>query len=208
MGLHRCKRAGSPPSSSSSSLPWTASRPGKCTAMLGDEVPINRPQDMKTRGEPKNIEGFFRDWVGGKTFLIFVNFKSCVLGVMPYGREKLATGRPSWRRPRSTRQRQDVNIGKLCPLPLCTLIVNFLIYCTLFLLSLSCRTGSATFGSTGSQEKHINRIPWRFRDNLMKMMFLGFLFGGLARSLGVQSPAFFLLIKTGFFLGFWPPGIA
>ena len=48
--------------------------------------------------------------------------------------------------------RQDMNIGKFCPLPLCTLIGNFRrTFCILFLLSLSCRTGSVTTGSTGSQ---------------------------------------------------------
>ena len=35
------------------------------------------------------------------------------------------TGRPSCQGPSSTRQRQDMNVGKSCPLPLCTLIENF-----------------------------------------------------------------------------------
>ena len=42
--------------------------------------------------------------------------------------------RPSCRGPSSTRQRQDMNIGKFCPLPLCTLIGNFRIY--LYIVSL------------------------------------------------------------------------
>ena len=49
-----------------------------------------------------------------------------------------AAGRPSCRRPSSTRQRQDMNTGKFCPLPLCTWIGNFRIciyiyICMLFL---------------------------------------------------------------------------
>ena len=42
-----------------------------------------------------------------------------------------------------------MNIGKFCPLPLPL--------CILFLLSLSCRTGSVTTGSTDSQLFYLNR---------------------------------------------------
>ena len=52
-----------------------------------------------------------------------------------------------------------MNVGKFCPLPLCNLIGNVRIYIyiyILFLLSLSCRTGSATTGSTGSQFMYIH----------------------------------------------------
>ena len=52
-----------------------------------------------------------------------------------------------------------MNVGKFCPLPLCTLIRSVYIYIyvyiytymLLFRLSLSCATGSATTGPTSSQ---------------------------------------------------------
>ena len=50
------------------------------------------------------------------------------------------TGRPSCQEPSLTRQRQDLNIGKFCPLPLSILIGNSGFICILF----SCRYLSTT----------------------------------------------------------------
>ena len=61
------------------------------------------------------------------------NFFFGIFQVFSTPRPRSATGRPSCRGPSSTRQRQDVNIGKFCPLPLCTSIRNFRVYLCVYI---------------------------------------------------------------------------